>query len=80
MLEDKITDKIIGSAIEVHKKLGPGLLEKIHENALCIELGLNNVKFETQKSFTVNYKGKYIGDYRIDIIVEDKVVVEIKSV
>ena len=80
MLEDKITDKIIGCAIEVHKKLGPGLLEKIYENALCVELGLNNVKYEAQKPLAVNYKRKYIGDYRIDILIEDKIVVEIKSV
>lgn len=80
MLEDKITDRIIGCAIEVHKKLGPGLLEKIYENALCVELGLNDIKYESQKPLAVNYKGNYIGDYRIDVLVEDKVVVEIKSV
>jgi GxxExxY protein len=80
MLEDKITDRIIGCAIEVDKKLGPGLLEKIYENALCVELGLNDIKYESQKPLAVNYMGNYIGDYRIDVLVEDKVVVEIKSV
>lgn len=78
--EDKITEKIIGCAIEVHKNLGPGLLEKIYENALCVELSTNNIKFEPQKPLPVNYKGKYLGDYIIDILVENKIVVEIKSV
>ncbi len=80
MLEDKITEKIIGCAIEVHRNLGPGLLEKIYENALCVELEANNIKFESQKLLAVNYKGNYLGDYKIDILVEDKIVIEIKSV
>ncbi len=80
MFEDKITENIIGCAIEVHKNLGPGLLEKIYESALCVELKAKNIRFEQQKPLEVNYKGNYLGDYKIDILVENKVVVEIKSV
>jgi GxxExxY protein len=80
MLEDKITEKIIGCAIEVHRNLGPGLLEKIYENALSIELNLNGISFESQKTLPANYKNKFVGDYKIDLLVENSVVVEIKSV
>ncbi len=75
-----ITESIIGSAIEVHKNLSPGLLEKIYENALCIEFEKNNIRYQKQKEITVKYKDKYIGDFRMDLVVEDCVVVELKSV
>jgi len=77
---NKITDKIISCAIEVHKNLGPGLLEKIYENALCIELSNNNIKFETQKDISVHYKGHALGTYKMDLIIENCIVVELKSV
>lgn len=77
---NEITEKIIGCCIEVHKQLGPGLLESIYESALCIELNSNNIQFERQKSLPVNYKGKNIGEFRIDLVAEDSVVVELKSV
>lgn len=75
-----LTEKIIGCAIEVHKRLGPGLLESIYEKALCIELKKLSLRFERQKSISVNYKGEFIGNFRIDILVENCVVVELKSV
>ena len=77
---NKITEKIIGSGIEVHKELGPGLLESIYEAALCIELKSHKIKYEQQKTLTVKYKGHKIGEFRIDILVENLVVVELKSV
>ena len=77
---NKITEKIIGCGIEVHRHLGPGLLESAYEAALCVELGLQGLKFERQVQIPLNYKGEKIGDYRIDLVVEDAVVVEIKSV
>ncbi|HDP99460.1 MAG TPA: GxxExxY protein [bacterium] len=77
---NKITEKIIGCAIEVHKTLGPGLLESIYENALCIELSEANLNFEQQKVLPLKYKGHSIGEFRIDLVVENAVVVEIKSV
>jgi len=77
---NQITERIIGCAIEVHRELGPGLLEATCESALCIEMGLHGMKFRRQPVFPVLYKGRNIGEYRLDLIVEDAVVVEIKSV
>ena len=80
-MKDSLTGKIIGSAIEVHKHLGPGLLESIYEECLCHELGLRKISFERQKPINIQYKDlKATFDYRIDLIVEDKVVVELKAV
>jgi GxxExxY protein len=67
-------------AIEVHRQLGPGLLEANYEAALCIELDAAGLKFQRQVPFPAMYKGRIIGEYRIDLIVEDAVLVEIKSV
>ncbi|MFZ0883829.1 MAG: GxxExxY protein [Candidatus Acidiferrales bacterium] len=77
---NSLTEKIIGCAIEVHRELGPGLLEVTYEEALCIELGIAGLKFGRQVPFPVLYKGRNLGEYRLDLIVEDKVIVEIKSV
>lgn len=78
---NKTTEQIIGAAIEVHKVLGPGLLESVYEECLCRELGLRGIKFERQKSLPVEYKGvKLDCGYRLDLIVEGIVVVEIKAV
>ena len=78
--KDKITEGIIGCAIEVHRQLGPGLLEGIYEAALCVELEEAGWQFRRQVAIPVLYKGKTIGEYRLDLLVEDGVVVEIKSV
>jgi GxxExxY protein len=75
-----LTEKIIGCAIEVHRQLGPGLLEGTYEAALAIELESASVSFERQAAFPVLYKGRTIGEYRLDFYVEKQVVVEIKSV
>lgn len=80
METDKLTEKIIGCAIEVHRQLGAGLLESLYESALCIELESAGLKYEKQKVIPVLYKGKQIGEHRVDLIVEDRVIVEIKSV
>ncbi len=64
----------------MHRHLGPGLLESAYEAALCVELGLQGLKFERQVPIPLTYKGEQISDYRIDIVVDDAVVVEIKSV
>jgi len=77
---DKLTEKIIGCAIEVHRQLGPGLLESIYESALSIELEAAGITFQRQVGVPVNYRGKLIGEHRVDLIVENSVVVELKSV
>lgn len=78
---DILTEKIIGAAIQVHKELGPGLLESTYEVCLCHELYINNLKVERQKPVPISYKGvKLESGYRIDLIVEEQVIVEVKSV
>ncbi len=74
------TERIISCAMEVHSALGPGLLEGLYEEALIHEFQLRGIKCERQKEITLNYKGKGIGKHRIDIIVEDQIIVELKAV
>jgi GxxExxY protein len=78
-LDDPLTRKIIGCAIEVHRQLGAGLLESIYEAALAEEFEIQGLAFREQMELPVYYKGKLIGKYRLDLLVEN-VVVEIKSV
>jgi GxxExxY protein len=78
--KDQLTESIIACAIEVHRILGPGLLESIYEEALCHEFQLRNILFERQKEVDVIYKGKIIKGQRLDLIVDGQVVVEIKAV
>ncbi|MFT4663583.1 MAG: GxxExxY protein [Polaribacter sp.] len=78
---DKLTYQIIGAAIEVHKSLGPGLLEKIYEVCLIKELNLRGLKTTSQKCIPICYKGEVLdADIRYDILVEDCIVVELKAV
>ena len=79
-MSDEMTEQIIGAAIEVHRLLGPGLLESIYEEALCVELELRGIAFERQVEIDVYYKGRAIKGQRIDLLVERTVIVEIKSV
>ncbi len=79
MENDLLTQKIIGAAIEVHRTLGPGLLEAIYEQALCHEFDLRGIGFRRQVEIDVIYKDKVIKGQRIDVLVEEEVVVEIKS-
>ncbi len=79
--EGNITGKIIGAAIEIHKALGPGLLESAYEACLIYELRLRKLKVETQKPMPIFYKDVMLDcGYRVDLIVENQVIVEIKSV
>lgn len=78
---DKVSNKVIGAAIEVHRNLGPGLLESAYEECFCQELRLRGIGFERQKYLPVYYKGQAVDcDYRLDLLVEDKVIVEIKAI
>jgi GxxExxY protein len=77
---DPLTAAIISCAIEVHRILGPGLLESIYEEALCHELSIKNITFERQKEIDVVYKNKIIKGQRLDLVVENQVVVEIEAV
>src|SRR5439155_15608715 len=77
---DPLTRQIIGAAIEVHRVLGPGLLESIYEKALCIELDTRGLRYARQLEVPAYYKGRLLGTYYVDLLVEDLVVVEVKSV
>jgi len=76
---NRVTGAVIGPAIEVHKALGPGFLESVYEEALCVELALQGVKFARQVLVAVDYKGHRIGESRLDLLVENTVVVELKA-
>ena len=81
MEKAELTEMIIGAAIEVHRELGPGLLESAYEAALAHELALRGVRFARQKEMPVRYKGFLIEvGYRIDLLVEEQVVVELNAV
>lgn len=77
---NQLTEKIIGCAIEVHWNLGPGLLESLYESAMCVEFELNGIAYERQVPIPVSYKGHNIGEYRLDILVENAIILELKSV
>ena len=80
MHENEISEKIIGAAIEVHRILGPGLLESVYEEALCHELHLRRLKFVRQQSVPIPFKGIRLGtDLRLDLLIEDKVIVDLKA-
>ncbi len=82
-MSDTLTERIIGAAIEVHRILGPGFLESVYEEALCIELQLRGIAFQRQAEIDVRYKGNVIKGQRLDLLVEREVIeviVEIKSV
>ena len=76
----ELSHKIIGCAFEVHKTLGPGFIESIYEEALAYELGLQNIPFKKQETINVTYKNQIIGSHRLDIVVDDKIILELKSV
>jgi len=77
---DDVARVVIGAAIEVHKHLGPGYLESVYEQALAIELELREVPFKCQHAATVRYKGITVGEGRVDLLVADRLVVELKAV
>jgi len=77
---DALTHDIIGAAMDVHSEMGAGLMEQIYENALCVELSRRKLRFEKQKRIPVTYKGESVGDLFADLIVEGRVIVELKSV
>ncbi len=79
--KDPLSAAVIGAAIEVHRLLGPGLLECLYHRALRFELGLRGVPFRSEEPVPVNYKGQHLGDdLRLDLIVADQLIVELKAV
>jgi GxxExxY protein len=76
---DELSNRIIGSAIKVHKTLGPGFLESIYEAALVVQLRNDGMSVETQKEVVIEYEGIQVGLHRLDLVVEGKIIVELKA-
>ena len=80
MHENELTNAIIGGAIEVHRGLGPGLLESVYEEALCHELFLRGLSFKRQQHVPINYKGVCLAtDLKLDLLVDNKVIIDVKA-
>jgi GxxExxY protein len=77
---NRITNAVIGAAIEVHRALGPGFIESVYERALILEMSRRGIRFRSQARCNVLYKGESVGDLRLDFIVNEIVIVEIKAV
>ncbi|HZS38996.1 MAG TPA: GxxExxY protein [Polyangia bacterium] len=77
---DRRAADVVDAAIEVHRVLGPGLLESLYEQALCLELQLRGVPFRRQVAIGITYKGTLIGEHRLDLLVAERLVVELKAV
>jgi GxxExxY protein len=77
--KDPLTEKIISCCFKVHSELGPGFKEKVYHNALRLALEEKGIKYETEKEFKVWFQNKKIGSLKLDLIIEDKVIVEIKA-
>ena len=77
---DALAYKVIGAAMEVHRKLGPGFLENVYEEALCVELTERGIAFEQQVEISIDYKGHAVGKARLDLLIEKELIVELKTI
>ena len=77
---DRLAHQVIGAAIEVHRQLGPGLLEPVYEKALCIEFDLRGIPFRSQSGVGVIYKGRPVGKGKLDLLVGGRLIVELRAV
>ena len=78
--DNDLSERVIGAAIEVHRSLGPGFLEAFYEEALCIELTVRGVGYERQFPVSVLYRNQEIGSHRLDLLIEGRLVLELKAV
>jgi len=79
-IPDQLAERVIGLAIAVHRTLGPGLLESVYESALAVEMEEAGIHFERQKALPVTYRGRSVGEFRADFMVEGALILEIRSV
>ena len=80
MIEDRITKKIIGICYDVHNELGPGFPEKVYHTSLKVLLEKEGIKFQDERQYDVLFKGERVGNFKADFLIEDKVILEIKSI
>ncbi len=79
IIYQELSVKIIGCAINVHKIIGPGFLEHVYEESMCVELKLNHIPYKRQEVFGVYYKGNPVGSYIADIVIDNRIILELKS-
>ena len=77
---EELIRKVIGAAISVHRELGPGYLESVYENALAVELDHLSIHFERQKIVPICYRGQPVGEHRLDMLIEERLIIENKAV
>lgn len=77
---ENLAYQVIGAAIEVHRALGPGYLESVYEEAMCVELELRQIAFKRQYPIAISYKGRVVGEGRIDLWIEESLIVELKAI
>ena len=80
LADEQLTERVIGAAIEVHRALGPGFLESIYKEALAVEFDHAGIHYQRQKSIPLQYRSKPVGEHRLDFLVEETVVVELKAI
>lgn len=80
LVHAELTEKIIGAAIAVHTALGPGFLESVYEEALAVEFESRGIRYRRQVTVPIRYRGRLVGEHRLDFLVEEQVVVELKAV
>lgn len=80
IIYQELSYQVMGAVFEVHNALGPGFLESLYEEALAYEFELRGIPFEKQKEITVRYKGREVGKHRLDFVVDDKIILELKAV
>jgi GxxExxY protein len=80
LINEELTGQIINAALQVHKELGPGFLESLYEEAICVELNLRDIPYVRQKPVAICYKNAQIGLHRLDLIVDNKILLEVKAV
>ena len=80
IIYEELSFQVMSAAFEVHNVLGPGFLEKVYENALVKGFGIRNILVETQKEIAVSYKGSNVGSYYADMLIDGKIIIELKAV
>ncbi|MDD5131384.1 MAG: GxxExxY protein [bacterium] len=80
LIYPELSYQIMGAIFEVHKQMGPGFIEAVYQKALIEELSSRSIHAETEKSIQLTYKGKKIGTHKLDLVIEDKIVIELKAV
>ena len=80
IMHKALSEKVLGAAFTVHNTLGPGLLESAYQGAICVELTYQGLRVEQERIFPLEYRGQYVGAYIADIVAEDTIILELKSV